>query len=393
MKRIYLDYAATTPADPRVVNAMAPYFSGTFGNASSIHSFGREAKAALEESRGRIAELIGVRSSELYFTSGGTESDNAALFGVASKYSTRDKKHLIISSVEHHAVLHTAEALKKSGFSVSRLPVDSKGFVSPDELRGAITNKTFLVSIIHANNEIGTIQNLSELVRIAHDKGILFHTDAVQSFGKIRFNIEDYEVDLASFTAHKIHGPKGIGALYIKRGIDFEPILHGGSQERNRRPGTESVPLAVGFAKAAELAIEELESEQSRFSQLNLLLREKISGEVPGAIFNSPAKNSVPNILNVSVDSSEVEVDGEALIINMDLEGIAVTSGSACSSGSLQPSHVIKALGRDDQTTKATVRFSFGRFTTEEEVVTAADAFAKIVARIGKRKKVSSPLP
>ncbi len=391
--KIYLDYAATTPADPRVVDAMCPFFSGIFGNASSVHSFGREAKAALEESREKIASLIGVRGSEIYFTSGGTESDNAALFGVASKFSASDKKHLIISSIEHHAILHAAEALKKSGFNVSLLPVDSNGFVSADELRNAITDKTFLVSIIHANNEIGTIQNLPELARVAHDVGVLFHTDAVQSFGKIKFNLEDCGVDLATFTAHKIYGPKGIGALYIKRGIDFEPILYGGSQERNRRPGTESVPLAVGFARAAELAIDELESEQSRYSKLNLLMREKISREVPGTIFNSPSENSIANILNVSLDNSEVEVDGEALIINMDLEGIAVTSGSACSSGSLQPSHVISALGRDDRTTKATVRFSFGRFTMEEEIMMAADVFAKIVARIGKRKRISSPVP
>ena len=333
MNRIYLDYAATTPVDPRVVDAMGPYFSGIFGNASSVHSFGRDAKAALEESREKLALVAGARGSEIYFTSGGTESDNAALFGVASKLSANEKRHLVISSIEHHAVMHAAEALKKKGFSLTILPVDSSGFVSSDEFRNAITEKTFLVSIIHANNEIGTIQNLLELVRIAHDRGVLFHTDAVQSFGKMRFDMQDYAVDLATFTAHKIFGPKGIGALYIKRGIDFEPILHGGSQERNRRPGTESIPLAVGFAKAAELATDELESEQSRCSKLNLSMREKILRDVPGVIFNSPVENSLPNVLNVSLDSNEVEIDGEALIINMDLEGIAVTSGSACSSG------------------------------------------------------------
>ncbi|MFZ1082747.1 MAG: cysteine desulfurase family protein [Candidatus Kryptoniota bacterium] len=393
MRRIYLDYTATTPVDKRVVDAMAIFFTETFGNASSIHSFGREAKSALEESRGKISSLIGARDSEICFTSGGTESDNAALFGIAAKYSSDKKKNLIISSIEHHATLHAAESLKKNGFSVTTLPVDSNGFVPPDELHDAITDETFLISIIHANNETGTIQNIPKLVKIAHDKGILFHTDAVQSFGKLKFDIKELDVDLASFTAHKIYGPKGIGALYIKRGVEFEPILHGGSQERNRRAGTESIPLSVGFAKAAELSAEELASETIRLSGLNLLLRTKISADVPGAIFNSPTENSVPNILSVSIDSHEIEIDGEALIINMDLEGIAVTSGSACSSGSLQPSHVIKALGRDDETTKATVRFSFGRFTTEEEIMIAADTFAKIVARTGKRKRISSPVP
>ncbi len=371
---------------------MKPYFTGVFGNASSIHSFGREAKAALEESREKLAELIGARTSELFFTSGGTESDNSALVGIASKYSGERRNHIVISSIEHHAVLHAAESLKEKGFSVTALPVDPHGFISPDELERTVREETFLVSIIHANNEIGTIQNLSALTRIAHNRGALFHTDAVQSFGKTKFSVTETDIDLASFTAHKIYGPKGIGALYIRRGIDFEPTFYGGSQERNRRPGTESVPLAVGFAAAAELAVDELELEQQRLTALNKLMRSMIETEVPGALFNSPEKGAVPNILSVSIDSNEVEIDGEALIINMDLEGIAVTSGSACSSGSLQPSHVIKALGRDDRTTKATVRFSFGRFTTEEEVRTAIDVFAGVVARIGKRKKSISPV-
>ncbi len=385
-----MDYTATTPVDKRVVEAMMPYFGGAFGNASSIHSFGREAKSALEDSREKIAGLIGARPSELYFTSGGTESDNSAIAGIAAKYSGKDRKHLVVSSVEHHAVLHAAKSLESSGFSVAFLNVDSHGFISPDELRSALTKESFLVSIIHANNEIGTIQNLSALAAIAHENGSLFHTDAVQSFGKTKFSVTETGVDLASFTAHKIYGPKGIGALYIKRGIDFEPMFHGGSQERNRRPGTESVPLAAGYAAAAELAVKELDGEHERLTALNALMRRRIEAEVRGALFNSPEVGSVPHILSVSIDSREVEIDGEALIINMDLEGIAVTSGSACSSGSLQPSHVIKALGRDDETTMATVRFSIGRLTTEDEVKTAMDVFAKVVGKIGKRKKLSS---
>ena len=387
MQKIYLDYTATTPVDKRVVEAMSRYFIDSFGNASSVHSFGRDAKSALEQSREKIASIVGAKNSEIFFTSGGTESDNAALFGITAKYSSDRKNHIVISTIEHHAVLHAAESLKKNGINVTMLPVNQDGFVLPDILHDALTDKTFLVSIIHANNEIGTIQNLPELVKVAHNNGVLFHTDAVQSFGKIKFNVTESDVDLVSFTAHKIYGPKGIGALYIKRGIDFEPFLHGGSQERNRRAGTESIPLVVGFAKAAELVTEELETETARLSQLKSLLRNKICNEVPGAVFNSPTENSVPNILSASIDSNETEIDGEALIINMDLEGIAVASGSACSSGSLQPSHVIKALGRDDATTKATVRFSFGRFTTEEEIKIAAETFASIVARIGKRKR------
>jgi cysteine desulfurase len=388
MRRVYLDYAATTPLDNRVADAMFGCFTKIFGNASSIHSFGREAKFALEESREKIAASIGAKATELFFTSGGTESDNTALFGITAKYSSKQRNHLIISAVEHHAVLHTATTLKMKGVDVTILPVDSKGFVSPDELRSAITNRTFLVSIIHANNEIGTIQNLHDLIKVAHDNGALFHTDAVQSFGKIKFDVQELDVDLASFTAHKIYGPKGIGALFIKRGIDLEPMLHGGAQEGNKRAGTESVPLAVGFAKAVEIAFEEMESETSRLSKLNSLLRNKIMDNVPSAIFNSPDENSLPNILSVSLDSDRIDIDGEALIINMDLEGIAVASGSACSSGSIQPSHVIRALGKDDKTTKATVRFSFGRFTTEEEVEIAAENFATIVSRIGREKRI-----
>ncbi len=390
MKRIYLDYTATTPMDKRVVQAMVPFFTDTFGNGSSIHSFGREAKAALETARESIASLIGARPSELLFMSGGTESDNSALRGIASAHSGIGKKHLIISSIEHHAVLHTAKFLEQEGFEVTLLPVDAKGYVSPDELTRAITDKTLLVSIIHANNEIGSTQDLKAIAEIVHAAGALFHTDAVQSFGKIPLDVSESGVDLASFTAHKIYGPKGIGALYIRRGLEFQPTFHGGSQERNRRPGTESVPLAVGFAKAAELASQEMKEELERLAGLNGLLRSRISNEIAGAVFNSPVDRAIPNILSVSLNSDEIEIDGDALIINFDLEGIAVTSGSACSSGSLQPSHVIKALGRNDSTTRATVRFSFGRFTSEEDIHIAADAFVRIVNRIGKRKKFSS---
>ncbi len=385
MKRIYLDYTATTPTDKRVLDAMVPYFTSAFGNASSIHSFGREAKAALEHSREALAGMIGASPSELFFTSGGTESDNAALLGIAAN-RTKDKNRIIISSIEHHAILQPAEKLKESGFDVVALPVDRDGVVSEEVLRRHLTDDTMLVSIIHSNNETGVIQDLQPLAKAAHERGALFHTDAVQSFGKIEFNIAEIGVDLASVTAHKIYGPKGIGALFVKKGIELEPVFLGGAQERNRRAGTESIPLVVGFAKAADLAREEIRDESVRLRRLNALMREMIGNKVPQAVFNSPLEHSLPNILSVSIESDLMDIDGEALIINMDLEGIAVTSGSACSSGSLQPSHVIKALGRDDKTTLATVRFSFGRYTTEDELDYAAGKFAEIVGRIGKIK-------
>ena len=276
MRRIYLDYTATTPVDKRVVQAMAPFFTETFGNASSIHSYGREAKAALESARESIAPLMGARPSELFFTSGGTESDNSALTGIVLAHSGSGRNHIVISSIEHHAVLHAAKNLERKGIDVTLLPVDEYGFVSPDELRKAVTDRTLLVSIIHANNEIGSTQDLKTLASIVHGAGAFFHTDAVQSFGKIPFSVAESEVDLASFTAHKIYGPKGIGALYVKRGIEFVPTFHGGSQERNRRPGTESVPLAVGFAKSAELSVQEMPEELARLSSLNKLLRKRI---------------------------------------------------------------------------------------------------------------------
>ena len=389
MKRIYLDYTATTPVDRRVAEAMAPYLFDNFGNASSIHSFGRDAKYALEDSRERIARLTGTKTSEIFFTSGGTEADNAAVLGVGASGTSR--KGIVISAIEHHAVLHTADSLKRHGFDVRVVAVDHRGIVDLDDYLKALGDDTLLVSIIHTNNETGTIQDIPALCRMAHGRGALFHTDAVQAFGKTELDLQQSGVDLASLTAHKIYGPKGIGALYVRRGTDIQPIMHGGAQERNRRPGTESVFLAVGFAEAASLAASELDSERSRLTSLNSTMRKRISSDVPGVVYNSDPEISIPNILSVSIDSREMEIDGEALIVNMDLEGISVTSGSACSSGSLQPSHVIKALGRDNLTTMATVRFSFGRFTTEEDIANASGIFSKVVRRIGKRKRITLP--
>jgi cysteine desulfurase len=382
MKRVYLDYSATTPLDPRVREAMLPSFADAFGNPSSIHAFGREARAVLEESRDRVARFIGARSDEVFFTSGGTEADNHALLGVARAAHRKGKNHVVISSVEHHAVLHSAEALRQEGFEISSLPVDRFGKVDPEALQRAIKPETCLVSIMHANNEVGTINDIGKVTSIAKARGVLVHSDTVQSVGKIKVDVNRLSVDLLAISAHKFYGPKGIGAIYIRRGTAVEPLLHGGSQESNRRPGTENVPLAVGFAKAAELCAESMEDEAGRFRQMREMLQQRLEQEFNGIIVNGHPTDVLPNILSVSFDSSVAPLDGEALIMGMDLQGVAVTSGSACTSGSLEPSHVLQAMGRDEKTAKATIRFSLGRWTTEDEINFAVDALHRVVARM-----------
>jgi cysteine desulfurase len=382
MKRVYLDYSATTPLDPRVREAMLPSFADAFGNPSSIHAFGREARAVLEESRDRVARFIGARSDEVFFTSGGTEADNHALLGVARAAHRKGKNHVVISSVEHHAVLHSAEALRQEGFEISSLPVDRFGKVDPEALQRAIKPETCLVSIMHANNEVGTINDIGKVTSIAKARGVLVHSDTVQSVGKIKVDVNRLSVDLLAISAHKFYGPKGIGAIYIRRGTAVEPLLHGGSQESNRRPGTENVPLAVGFAKAAELCAESMEDEAGRFRQMREMLQRRLEEEFNGIIVNGHPTDVLPNILSVSFDSSVAPLDGEALIMGMDLQGVAVTSGSACTSGSLEPSHVLQAMGRDEKTAKATIRFSLGRWTTEDEINFAVDALHRVVARM-----------
>ena len=385
MRRIYLDHTATTPLDPRVFEAMRPYFSETFGNASSIHSFGREAKAALEKARATIATAVGAQSGELFFTSGGTESDNFAIRGVAHAGRKKGKNHIITSVVEHHAVLEPCEALTEEGWDVTLLTVDSTALVTAAQVREAITDRTCLVSIMHANNEVGTVYPLKEIAAIAHERGVLVHTDAVQTLGKVPVDVNELGVDLMTLSAHKLYGPKGIGALYIRRGTDIEPLLYGGGQERGKRPGTENVPLAVGFAKAVELALADREVEMKRLAALRDNLQSKICNRFPAAIVNGHPTERLPNILNISFDSRKIQLEGEMLVMNMDLEGIAVTSGSACTSGSMQPSHVLLAMGRDANTAKATLRFAFGRSNTEadvEEVMARlSDAIEKMTAR------------
>jgi cysteine desulfurase len=368
MKRIYLDHTATTPLDPRVLAAMTPYFSSTFGNASSVHWFGQQAKIALERARATIAQAIGAQPGEVFFTSGGTESDNFAIKGVAYAAKKKGKNHLITSKAEHHAVLEPCEHLTENGFVLDSLSVDGKGLVAPEHVKNAINDSTCLVSVMHANNEVGSISPLQEVSRIARERGVSVHTDAVQSLGKIPVNVDELGVDLMTISAHKLYGPKGIGALYIRRGTGIEPLLQGGGQERGKRPGTENVPLAVGFAKAVELAVGEMKEESKRLASLRDALEMRIRDECPKVIINGHPTNRLPHILNISFDSTKISLEGDVLLMNMDLRGIAVSSGSACTSGSVQPSHVLLAMGRDEKTAKASLRFAFGRSNVPEDV-------------------------
>ncbi|HWP81069.1 MAG TPA: cysteine desulfurase family protein [Bacteroidota bacterium] len=385
MKTVYLDYSATTPVDPRVVEVMLPFWNSTYGNPSSVHRFGREARFALEEARERIARAIGASPAELVFTSGGTESNNYALKGVAQQALKSGKNHIIISAIEHHSVLEPAESLREIGCDVEILPVDSDGLLDPESVRRALKPTTALVSAMHANNEIGTIQPIKEIVEIAHAKGVAVHTDAVQTLGKVPVRADELGVDLLSITAHKIYGPKGVGAIYIRKGTNIDALLQGGTQESNRRAGTENVAFAVGFAKAVELCAG-FESEQSRIGELKERLRQLLLAEFDGILVNGHPTRSLNGILNISFDSKVTEIDGDALIMGMDLRGVAVTSGSACTSGSLQPSHVLLALGRDHKTARASIRFSMGRWTTDEDIAYAVEALREVVAHARKRR-------
>lgn len=374
---IYLDYAATTPVAPEVAEAMLPYLSGCFGNPSSIHAFGREARAALDEARDAIAAAIHADYSEIYFTSGGTEADNLALIG-AMRAALPERNHLIVSAAEHHAVLHTAKFLQTQGFLVTFLPVDAEGRVEPDALAGAMTDHTALVSILHGNNEIGTIQDISRLARVAHARGALFHTDAVQTFGLLPIHVRGLDCDLLSLSAHKIYGPKGVGALYVKAGTKVSPILFGGTQERERRPGTENVPGVVGFGRAAQLVEELREADFARLTYLRDIFIERLLAVIPDIRLNGPRAGRLPNNVNISIAG----VDGAAVLMSLDRAGIAASSGSACSSGSIEPSHVLKAIGLPDDLAASGVRFSLGRDTTEEELEETVETLAQIVRRL-----------
>jgi cysteine desulfurase len=383
VRRIYLDYTATTPTHPEVVKAMLPYFTDAFGNASTIYSYGQEAKGAIEEARGKVADLIGAQSEGIVFTSGGTEADNFALEGVAFAKEPKGN-HIITSSIEHHAVIETCKFLERRGFRVTYLPVDEYGLVDPDDVKRAITDKTILISVMHGNNEVGTIESVAEIGKITKEAGIYFHTDAVQTVGHIPVDVNELGVDLLSISAHKLYGPKGVGALYIRKGTKLIPFMHGGEQERRRRASTENVPGIVGFGRAAELARQEMTEEAERLVYLRDQLIKGLLERIDHTRLNGHPQERLPNNVNVSVDY----VEGESMLLNLDLEGICASTGSACSSSSLESSHVLLALGLSPEQAHGSLRFSLGKWTTEEEIGQVLEALPKIVARL----RAMSPL-
>ena len=384
--RIYLDHNATTPLDPEVAEKMAWAIREVWGNASSVHHFGQQAKAAVDEARSAVATLLGADASEIVFTGGGTEGDNAAIRGVAEALEPTGRRHLIASSIEHEAVLNTMKALAKRGWRVTLLPVDASGIVAPDRLREAIADDTALVSVMHANNEIGTIQPIEALAEIAHEQGALFHTDAVQTAGKLALSVRALGVDLLSIAAHKFYGPKGAGALWLRRGVRLMPFQTGGRQERNRRAGTENVPAIVGLGAAAEVARRKLGTESPRLAALRDRLEEGLLARVPGTVRNGALSPRVPNTTNVSVE----RVESESLLIGLDLAGIAVSSGSACSSGTLEPSHVLKAMGLPHLRTLGSIRFSLGASNTEADIDRVLETMPPLVEKLRSLTTVGS---
>jgi cysteine desulfurase len=376
--RVYFDYNATTPLAPEAIDAVATATRDVFGNASSVHHFGQQAKAALDDARSAVAALIDADPSGVVFTSGGTESDNFAIRGAAEALEPSGRRHLIASAIEHEAVLNTLKALGRRGWRTTLLPVEPSGIVSPDRLRDAIDGDTAVVSVMHANNEIGTIQPIAALAAIAHEHGALFHTDAVQSVGKIPVDVRALGADLLSLSAHKFNGPKGVGVLWIKRGTRLLPTMTGGKHERNRRAGTENVPAVAGLGVAARLAAGKLSAEASRVSALRDRLEAGILANVSGTVVNGASDARVPNTTNISFD----RVEAESLLIALDLAGVAVSTGSACSSGTLEPSHVLRAMGLPAHRTQNSLRFSLGMFSTEGEVDYTIAVLPRLVEKL-----------
>ena len=383
MRRIYLDYAATTPTHPEVVKAMLPYFTEAFGNPSSIYSCGQQAKGAIEESRTKIADLIGARDEEIVFTSGGTEADNFAIKGVASTRDTRGN-HIITSPIEHHAVIETCKFLGRRGFSITHLPVDEYGLVDPNDIKKAITDKTILISVMHANNEIGTIEPIAEIGKIAREAGIYFHTDAVQTVGHIPINVDELGVDLLSISAHKLYGPKGVGALYIRKGTKLVSLVHGGEQERGRRAGTYNAPGIIGFGRAVELAQQEMNQEAERLTPLRDKLINGLLERIDHTRLNGHPQKRLPNNVNISVDF----VEGESMCLGLDLAGICASTGSACASSTLEPSHVLLVTGLSPERAYGSLRFTLGKWTTEEEIDQVLEVLPPLVAKL----RAMSPL-
>ena len=384
--RVYFDHNATTPVDPSVIEVMTQVLREDFGNASSIHYFGQRAKGVMDDARTAVADLLKAEVSEVVFTSGGTESDNFAIRGVAEALEVTGRRHLIASAIEHEAVLTTFKALARRGWTTTLLPVDTSGIVAPDDLEAALTDQTALVSVMHANNEIGTVQPVADLARIAHARGALFHTDAVQSVAKIPVDVRALGADLLSLSAHKFNGPKGAGALWIKRGTRVTAILTGGKHERNRRAGTENVAAIAGLGAAATLASGKLTTEAARLSALRNRLETEILARIPQTAVNGAGDRRVPNTTNISFEG----VEAESLLIALDLEGVAVSTGSACSSGTLEPSHVLRAMGFAAHRTQNSIRLSLGAGNTDEQVDYVLGKLPKIVEKLraltGSRK-------
>ncbi len=377
MKRIYLDYAATTPIHPAVLKVMQEYFSEKFGNPSSLHSIGREAKHAIEQARAEVAQALGAQQEEVIFTSGGTESDNSAIKGVAYAMSNKGN-HIITSKIEHHAILEPCHFLQKRGFKVTFLPVDNYGMLDPDDVRKTITDKTILVSVIHANNEIGTIEPIDEISKVCRERGVYLHTDAVQSFGSLDTNVDTLGVDLLSISAHKFYGPKGVGVLYIRKGTRISPLIHGGAQEWNKRASTQNVPCIVGLGKAAQLAMAEKDERVKHYSHLRDKLIRSILNNIEDIKLNGHPEKRLPNNCHVIVKY----VEGESMLLKLDALGIEVATGSACSSGSLEPSHVLLSIGISPEDAHGSLRLTVGRLTMEEDIDYTCDNLPEIVKQL-----------
>jgi len=384
MKRIYLDHAATTPVHAKVAKVMAHYFSRDFGNPSTLYSYGREAKGALEEARAKVAQLIGAKQpEEIVFTSGGTEADNFALCGIA--WANQKKgDHIITTSVEHHAVINVCKFLEKRGFKVTYLPVDKDGLVDPMEVKRAITEGTILVSVMHANNEIGTVEPIEEIAEIVKEKGIYFHTDAVQTVGHLPINVDKLKVDLLAMSAHKLYGPKGVGALYIRRGTKIVPFLYGGEQENKRRASTENVPGIVGFGEACSLAQKDMAKEEKSQVYLRNKLIEGILKKIEQSRLNGHPEKRLPGNVNVSVEG----VEGESMLLQLDLAGVCASSGSACTSSILEPSHVLTAIGISPEIAHSSLRFTLGKDNNEEDI----NYVLKVLPEIVEKLRSMSPI-
>jgi len=378
-KYIYMDNAATTPVKKEVLDEMIPYFTEKYGNPSSIYTLGSASKVAVEKARDQVAKALGADKKEIFFTAGGSESDNWAIKGIALKHKDKGN-HIITTKIEHHAILHTCEYLQKNGFEITYLNVDKDGLIDLDELKNAITDKTILISIMFANNEIGTIQPIKEIGEIAKERKIYFHTDAVQAVGNVKIDVKDMNIDLLSLSGHKLYGPKGIGALYIRQGIKIDPLIAGGGQERNKRAGTENVPGIVGLGKAIELAYENLEEKNEKLISLRERLITKIEENIKYVKLNGHRTKRLPGNVNFCFEF----IEGESLLLSLDMEGIAGSSGSACTSGTLDPSHVLLAIGLPHEIAHGSLRLSLGSFNTEEEADYVVEKLVEIVERLRK---------